>query len=241
MCTVAFYQDVVRQTPPSSERRDEDWCVFFLFIRQSSRTATGTQRSTMSFELLESEDGDMVKTFDIFAEVLPAEVYFWHLFPNYDTPAGKRVAVERLLEEKQSHHAKFLKVIDTTTGEMAGAALWLIFENEKVPLADDYFDIQGDFWDTQEKKEQAQYAVREFSQFRKNAIDKANGNILCKFSSSLRCMTLSSLFGRRSSWMCIMLGRRPWCAHVLTIDNPQCWISSLSPRSISGKASVACW
>lgn len=143
----------------------------------------------MPFKLSESEDSDMVPTFELFANVFGGSAYFFQLFPHHETPVGRKIGAERLLAKKQEGRSKFLKVVDESTGEIAGCGTWIVYEN--ATMLDDHFEAHcfqtnGDFWDTQESKEQAMHAIHEFAEFRKNnAIKLAHGNLLGSFITSV--------------------------------------------------------
>ena len=76
------------------------------------------------------------------------------MYPNHHTDHGRSEGAERLLHMKCTDATnRFLKAIDTGTGEIIGQAKWNVFENgmpEQTKLA-------GSYWESQDEKEYAEF------------------------------------------------------------------------------------
>lgn len=88
--------------------------------------------------------------------------YLNAVFPHNLTKEGQGKALERIIDIGASNEtAQWEKVVDTTTGEIIGAAMWLIFR-EKKPEAHDMDGPEGT-WDNEADKEWAQELYRAYT------------------------------------------------------------------------------
>ena len=104
------------------------------------------------------------------------------LFPGHNTPEGRRIGGERFLQAKRSTPTStFLKVTDTATDEIIGAACWAVYNGVVPP------DIglgTTEFWDCEEEAEYAEELQRNYLQDRIKAVRESEGHLVCKFGDS---------------------------------------------------------
>ena len=123
---------------------------------------------------------------DAFGEDQP---YIDLIFPNHHDHAGRLQGAERLLQMKRNDPTnRFLKAIDTATGEIIGLAKWIIFADGKpgeTPLS-------GNFWENEDEKERAKYVYAAFLEPRRKAARAANGSLICRSCSRYWAYWVSS-------------------------------------------------
>ena len=130
-------------------------------------------------------DADMDRIFHIISEAFKhSQPYIDAVFPQHDTPAGHARGRDLLLEMKRTDPtARFIKAVDSLTGQIAGQAIWLILD--KNPGED---GLEGDFWESQHEKEYAQELFAQFVVPRTEAFKAADGRLLGKsFGSDILC------------------------------------------------------
>ena len=133
--------------------------------------------STMAVAVDFCNEDDFYRLFciisDSFGEDQP---YIDLIFPNHHEHAGRLQGAERLLQMKRNDPTnRFLKAIDTATGEIIGQAKWIVFADgkpEETPLT-------ADVWETEDEKERAKYVYAAYLEPRRKAARTANGSLIC--------------------------------------------------------------
>lgn len=138
----------------------------------------------MALKIEECNDTDMDRTFEIISSAFGHEhPYIESVFPLHATPQGRRLGGQRMLAYKKAdQNTTFLKVVDTRTGEVVAVAKWNIYDGS---IPDDY-ELDGDFWESNNEKEYAQHMFREYLVPRRKAIKDSGGRLVCKFPVCLR-------------------------------------------------------
>ena len=121
-------------------------------------------------------DADFYRLFHIISDSFGEDQQYIDLiFPNHHEHAGRLRGAERLLQMKRNDPTnKFLKAIDTITGEVIDQAKWIVFADgkpEEIPLT-------GDFWKTEDEKERAKFVYAAYLEPRRKAIRAANGSLI---------------------------------------------------------------
>lgn len=99
------------------------------------------------------------------------------VFPAHNTPAGRKVGIQRELQVFHGDpYGHFLKVVNET-GEIIAAAKWNLYKSGEVPP---HPELDGDYWETDEEKEFAQSIFRAFFSPRQEAIEETNGHLVGK-------------------------------------------------------------
>lgn len=137
----------------------------------------------MSLELSPCQNADMSRVFELvslsFGHQHP---YIEAVFPEHDTPAGRKSGAERLLSAKLNDPvASFHKVVDTATGDIIATARWNIYDN-MVP--EEVMTLPAAYFQDIEAKEYAEYMFTEYLKPRRNAIRQSGGHLLCAYSSA---------------------------------------------------------
>ena len=125
------------------------------------------------------EDKDMERAFTIVSLAFGHEhSYIDAVYPNHDTPSGRRIGGERMLAFKKSDpNTHFIKVVDET-GHIVAMGKWNVYDG----VIPEEQDVDGDFWKSEDDKEYAQYLYREYLRPRRKAIKKSDGHLVCKIS-----------------------------------------------------------
>lgn len=133
----------------------------------------------MSLKLETCTDADMHRSFAIISSAFGHEhPYIDACYPDHDQELGRMRGGERLLAIKQSDpNTTFIKVVDTQTGKMIALGKWNVYDGTVPEEA----ELDGDFWQSQEEKEYAQYLFREYLVPRRKAIKESGGNLVCEF------------------------------------------------------------
>ncbi|MCJ1246986.1 hypothetical protein MMC30_004197 [Trapelia coarctata] len=115
----------------------------------------------MTFALSHCTETDFPRLFTILSTAFGDEPYLTPIFPLHYTPSGRLAGTQRLLQSFHSEPgAQFMKVTDTSTGEIIGLAKWLIFKEGEVPTIEGELDgavLTGDWWESEAEKEYAGY------------------------------------------------------------------------------------
>ncbi|KAI4144741.1 MAG: hypothetical protein LQ340_006546 [Diploschistes diacapsis] len=136
----------------------------------------------MALSLSLCTDEDMPRFFAITSDGFGTEhEYFNVVFPKHTSPSGRAVGACRFLGFKHNDPSTtLLKVTDTATGEMIGAAKWNIYDGI-IPPEEGLGTTE--FWETEE---QAQYADALFNLYlegRRKAIRGSNGHVVFPFEA----------------------------------------------------------
>ena len=132
----------------------------------------------MAFQLAICSDEDMNRAFAIISDSFGHEhPYFDYVFPDHDTPEGRKIGAERSLATKNGDpNTTYVKVTDIKTNIMIAVAKWNIYDGvipEEVPLS-------GDYWRSEEEERLAQEIFAGFLKPRRKAIQEAGGHLVCK-------------------------------------------------------------
>lgn len=130
----------------------------------------------MVIEVSPAEDVDMDRLFEITSLAFDRNEPVWDaMYPAHWTAEGRKHGAERLRDIQDSDpHATFIKAVDAETGEIAGMAKWLIFQNAfpKSSTAD------SKYWPTEADYNYYQAMVPIFLQKREAALKRTNGNLV---------------------------------------------------------------
>ena len=134
----------------------------------------------MVLKVAPCEDNDMERAFTILSLAFGHEhSYIDAVYPDHDTPLGRRIGGERFIAVKKSDpNTHFIKVFEEETGHIIAMAKWNVYDGA-VP---EDLDLDGDFWKSEEDKEYAQHLCREFLRLRRKAIKDSNGHLVCKLN-----------------------------------------------------------
>jgi hypothetical protein len=130
-----------------------------------------------------ANEGDLATIVPIIFDAYGGEhPYLNAVFPHNLTKEGQDKALQRIVGIGASNEAaQWEKVVDAATGETIGAAMWLIFREQKSEAHD--MDGPEGTWDNEADKEYAQELYRSYT-----AEEQAFWN-----SNSLPVMSKSSL------------------------------------------------
>lgn len=141
------------------------------------------------------EDADFTVSFmdAMFDAINGSSPFVNALYPDNMTLEGREKAVDRHLELKRLDASqKWEKGVETTTGEIAGMAMWNVYEREK-PLEMDLDGPPG-YWPTEDEREFAKAIFRSFMEYRRKIIKETPGPVMCMYC----CVLAFFLCPRRS-------------------------------------------
>ena len=133
----------------------------------------------MGIQVLEAEDGDMSRIFEIASNAFARNEPFWDAtWPKHWTESGRAVGMQRFIKVKHSDpNTKYMKAVDGSSGEILGMAKWNIYNNF-VPDFSKADEDQTDYWDNEDDREYTAHMGREFMKQRQAAIRRTNGNVI---------------------------------------------------------------
>ena len=142
------------------------------------------------------DEADFYRIFSIVSDAFgDDQPYIDAIFPDHHEPSGRVRGSARFLEMKRIDPSnRFLKAIDTTTGEIMGHAKYIIFENgkpEERPLG-------GDFWKTADEKQYAAHLYEHYLEPRRKVVRSANGPVIGLFHG---CVKIGVSLKLRISWV----------------------------------------
>jgi hypothetical protein len=108
-----------------------------------------------SFQVQPCTEADIPRVFEIISLAFDHDhEYMDSIFPAHDALEGRSVGAERILQIFHGDpYGHFMKVVDTDTGIVAGAAKWNIYEKGVIPPQP---AIDGNYWKSEEDKEFAE-------------------------------------------------------------------------------------
>lgn len=132
----------------------------------------------MAFQLAPCTNTDMDRAFAIISDSFGHEhPYIEYVFPDHDTPVGRKVGAERIRAIKNSDlSTTYLKVTNTDTGVIVAVAKWNIYDG----VIPEEVQLDGDYWETETKKELAREIFAGYLRPRQEAIREAGGRLVCK-------------------------------------------------------------
>jgi len=138
----------------------------------------------MALQLDLCTDSDMARAFELLSTSFGHEHPFIEaVYPAHGTPSGRASGAERLLAMKTSdRNTTFVKVTDTSTGEMIGMAKWNIY---KGVVPEETRQLSGNYWDSENAKELAEWNSNTYLLPRRRAIRESGGNLV---SLDLMCV-----------------------------------------------------
>ena len=124
-------------------------------------------------------DADIDSIFHIISEAFKhSQPYIDAVFPNHDTPAGHKQGRDRMLEMKRMDPtARFIKAVDSHTGQIVGQAVWLVLDQDPGKER-----LEGNFWENEQEKEYAQELFAQYIVPRTEAFKSTDGRLLGKSS-----------------------------------------------------------
>lgn len=136
--------------------------------------------TTKALELGPCSEEDMLRYFTIVSEGFALEhEYFNMVFPYHNTPEGRQKGAQRLLAiMKNDSTATFLKVTDSATGEIIGAAKWNVYKDVIPPETGLGTE---EYWESPELARYADALFKEYLAPRRQAIRESRGHLVCMF------------------------------------------------------------
>jgi hypothetical protein len=136
-----------------------------------------------SFQVQPCTEADIPRVFEIISLAFDHDhEYMDSIFPAHDALEGRSVGAERILQIFHGDpYGHFMKVVDTDTGIVAGAAKWNIYEKGVIPPQP---AIDGNYWKSEEDKEFAQALFQGFFAPRQKIIEETNGELVGMHSAS---------------------------------------------------------
>jgi hypothetical protein len=132
----------------------------------------------MVLQLDHCTDADMARVFELVSISFGHEHPFIEaVYPGHETPSGRAHGTERMLAAKNGDpNTTFLKITDTSTGEIIGIAKWNVYDGV---IPEEISKLGGDYWDTEDAKELAEWNYNEYVDLRRKAIRESKGNLVC--------------------------------------------------------------
>jgi len=117
----------------------------------------------MALRVEAARDEDMEKIVPVIFDAYGGQhPYLNAAFPNNLTPEGQANALKRIAAiGASSETAKWEKVVDTATGEIIGAAMWLLYRDKKPEQHD--LDGPPGTWENETEKEYAQALYKSYA------------------------------------------------------------------------------
>jgi len=133
----------------------------------------------MALKVDQCTDADMPRVFEIISTSFEYDhPYINAVFPKHDTPKGRKHGAERMLAfKKEDPTTTFVKVTDTTTGTIIAIAKWHVFDGV---IPEEEHGIAGNYWESQDARELAEWNSITFHQLRWKAIRDSGGHLVCK-------------------------------------------------------------
>jgi len=132
----------------------------------------------MPVQVLEAEDTDMERIFEIgslaFARAEPLWDVFW---PKHWEEAGRKQGAERMREtRRRDHTTKYMKAVDSETGAIMGFAKWNVYDaKNNVPAAP---EPVANYWDQGDDLEYSAIVGELFAKERNQAVRENGGNLV---------------------------------------------------------------
>ncbi|KAK6393200.1 hypothetical protein LTR81_026495 [Elasticomyces elasticus] len=130
----------------------------------------------MPVEVLEADDGDMERLFEICSLAFNTNEPLWEIFwPKYLLDSGRKQGAERMRETRRTDPStKYMKAVDEA-GTIMGMAKWNIHDSKAAKT-----DVPkvANYWDQGEDLEYSTVISEIFSVKRNEAIRRTGGNVV---------------------------------------------------------------
>lgn len=148
--------------------------------------------SPMSVQVLEAEDADMDRVFEIASLAFQRnEPFFDFFWPKHWLVTGRTAGAERMRKTKnEDPYTTYLKALNDE-GKIMGMAKWNVYDKSIPPELDNPSPL-GDHWETEDEKEFAGTLGADFIQCRHGAIRLSKGNLV-----SLDILAIDPAYQRR--------------------------------------------
>jgi hypothetical protein len=130
-----------------------------------------------NFEVRSCNEDDIPRFVEIISEAFSNDhEYVDAVFYNHKTPEGRKKAADMMLTMyRHDLNGHFIKVVDTDTSEMVGAAKWNIYKAGEVPPAP---QLSGPYWPNEEEEEFAKAIFNAFFAPRQKVLQENNGRLV---------------------------------------------------------------
>lgn len=130
----------------------------------------------MPITIQKMSNSDFIRGFEIISDAFAQDQEFINIvYPNHETPEGRKVGAERLLAtQKAQPYTTFIKAVDDS-GEMLGIAEWSIFQNH---IPDEAGFGTKEYWDDEQMADYADAMLRQYFVDRRNKLLDTNGNLV---------------------------------------------------------------
>jgi hypothetical protein len=130
-----------------------------------------------NFEVRPCDEEDIPRFVEIVSEAFSHDhEYVEAVFYNHGTPEGRNNAADMMLTMyRHDPNGHFVKVVDTDTSEMVGAAKWNIYKAGEVPPAP---ELGGPYWPNEEEEEFAKAIFTGFFAPRQKVLQENNGRLV---------------------------------------------------------------
>lgn len=129
----------------------------------------------MAIEVREAREDDMPRIFEITSLAFQRNEPFWDAWwPQHWTADGRKAGAERFKQTMKDPFAKYMKAVDSSTGEILGMAKWMIYDN-RLPEPD---AAETGHWLSEDEEKYATYMAGIFLVERNAAIQRTKGNLV---------------------------------------------------------------
>jgi hypothetical protein len=132
-----------------------------------------------NFEVLPCNEDDIPRFVEIISEAFSNDhEYVDAVFYNHKTAEGRKNAADMMLARyRHDPNGHYIKVVDTDTSEIIGAAKWNIYKAGEVPPAP---QLSGPYWPNEEEEEFAKAIFDGFFAPRQKVLQENNGRLVGK-------------------------------------------------------------
>ncbi|CAJ2509043.1 Uu.00g140690.m01.CDS01 [Anthostomella pinea] len=130
-----------------------------------------------NFQIQDCSEADIPRFTEIVSDAFAHDhEYVDAVFYKHDTTEGRKNSAEILLNMYcHDPNGHFLKVVDTDSGKMVGAAKWNIYKAGEVPAQ---IELAGDFWPNEEEAEFAKAIFHAFFAPRQKVLKENDGRLV---------------------------------------------------------------
>ena len=136
----------------------------------------------MPFSVLPCSDADMYPAFVLVSETFNHDQpYHDAIYPFHWTNTGREDGAARFREAKNREpNIRFLKAVDTVSGELAGLVRYYIYED--VP---EEGELEGNWWTDEDDKAYAQHLYKNYLSTRYATVKAVKGPFVCTYDSAM--------------------------------------------------------
>jgi hypothetical protein len=134
-----------------------------------------------NFQVQPCTEEDIPRVFEIVSDAFGHDhEYVDAVFYQHDTPEGRKRGAEQMLHTfRHDPYGHFIKVVDTDTGKIVGAAKWNLYKAGEVPpqpaLAGPLYES---YWPSEEEEEFAKAIFHSFFAPRQKVLEENNGRLV---------------------------------------------------------------